>query len=83
MLHLDDIKGIIGQVLQLGEQVDSFDDSTQLLGSIPEFDSMAVVSVITAIEDTFGIIVDDDEISADIFETLGTLTEFVNDKLAS
>lgn len=83
MLHLEDIKGIIGQVLQLGEQVDSFDDSTQLLGSIPEFDSMAVVSVITAIEDTFGIIVDDDEISADIFETLGTLTEFVNDKLAS
>ena len=43
---------------------------------------MAVVNVITALEDHFGITVDDDEISAQTFETVGTLTDFVEQKLA-
>ncbi|MCB1728823.1 MAG: acyl carrier protein, partial [Gammaproteobacteria bacterium] len=49
--------------------------------SIPEFDSMAVVSVITALEDQLGIIVEDDDISGETFETLGNLTQFVQSKL--
>jgi acyl carrier protein len=42
---------------------------------------MAVVSVITSIEDNFGITVEDDEVSADVFETLGSLHRFVLAKL--
>jgi acyl carrier protein len=83
MVSVDDIKQIIGDVLQLGSSIDTFDESTPLLGSIPEFDSMAVVSVITAIEDNYGVIVEDDEINADVFETLGTLTEFVSAMVAA
>ncbi len=82
MVTLDDVKEIVGSVLQLGSRVDGFDRSTQLLGSVPEFDSMAVVSVITAIEDNFGIVVDDDEVSADIFETVGDLYDFVAAKVS-
>jgi acyl carrier protein len=44
---------------------------------------MAVVNVITALEDHFGISVDDDEISAKTFETLGSLAQFVEQKLAA
>jgi acyl carrier protein len=54
-------------------------DSAQL-GSIPELDSMAVVNLLTAIEEHFGIVVDDDEIGASAFETLGTLAAFVQQK---
>ena len=54
-----------------------------MLGSIPELDSMAVVNVITAMEERFGITVDDDEISADTFATLGSLVGFVKGKLDS
>lgn len=79
---LDQVTQIIGEVLQIGDRIAEFDTSTPLLGSIPEFDSMAVVGVITALEDNFGLEVDDDEISAEIFETVGTLLEFVNQKLA-
>jgi acyl carrier protein len=43
---------------------------------------MAVVSLITTLEDRFGIAVDDDEISGDTFATVGSLTEFVAGKLA-
>ena len=80
-ITLDQLKQIVGEVLQLGQRVVEFDDSTPLLGSIPEFDSMAVVSVITALEENYGVILEDDEISADIFETLGALHRFINDKV--
>ena len=54
---------------------------THLIGAIPEFDSMAVVSVITALEERFGIAVEDDEITAEVFQTVGSLTQFVEGKL--
>jgi hypothetical protein len=44
-----------------------------LLGSLPELDSMAVVTLIGALEEHFGIMVDDDDISASTFATLGSL----------
>ncbi|HEU4371926.1 MAG TPA: phosphopantetheine-binding protein, partial [Telluria sp.] len=59
----------------------ALNEHSALLGSIPELDSMAVVNLITALEEQFGISVDDDEISATTFETLGSLTAFVQQKL--
>lgn len=82
MVSLDEVKQIIGDVLQIGDRTNQMDASTTLLGGIPEFDSMAVVSVITALEDQLAVTVDDDEISADTFETLGNLHDFINEKLA-
>ena len=43
---------------------------------------MAVVGIITALEEHFGFVVDDDEISAETFASLGSLTTFVERKLA-
>ena len=82
MVVLDEVKGMLKDVLQLGTQADALDESSQLLGAIPEFDSMAVVGVITAMEERFGFEVDDDEISAEMFETVGGLCDFVNEKIA-
>lgn len=76
-----EVQVILGDVLQIGNRVEELELNSSLLGSIPEFDSMAVVSVITQLEDIFGFIVDDDEISADTFETLGSLCEFVDSKI--
>ena len=53
---------------------------TGLLGDLPEFDSMAVVSVLTAVEEQFGVVIDDDEVDASIFENVGTLVGFVKSK---
>jgi len=77
------IKHILDSVLNLGGRVEQFDASTPLLGHIPELDSMAVVTLITTLEEQFGIMVDDDEVSAETFETLGSLVEFVDTKLAA
>jgi acyl carrier protein len=82
MQHLAEVRNILSDVLSLGERKNQLKADSTLLGNIPELDSMAVVNVITALEDHFGITVDDDEISAQTFETLGSLTRFVEQKLA-
>jgi acyl carrier protein len=81
-MYLEDVKTILGDVLSLGDAKNALTAESALLGSIPELDSMAVVSLIAALEEHFGITVDDDEIAASTFETVGTLTAFVTQKLA-
>ena len=75
------VKQILMRNLNLCGQPDELTISSPLLGAIPELDSMAVVSIITALEEDFGFVIDDDEISADSFETLGSLVAFVERKL--
>ncbi len=72
------LSDILNSVLQIDKK---YTTETQLLGAIAEFDSMAVVGVITALEDQLGIQVDDDEISAEIFETFGSLWSFILTKI--
>jgi acyl carrier protein len=75
------VKNLLVQTLQLGPRADSLTPNSPLLGALPELDSMAVVTILTAMEEHFGFIVDDDEISADTFQTLGTLAAFVDHKI--
>lgn len=77
------ITSIVMDILQLKEEKTILLSETPLLGAIPEFDSMAVVSIITALEEKFDFFVDDDEIDAEIFETVGSLVVFVEQKLNS
>ncbi|MBA5687292.1 acyl carrier protein [Rugamonas apoptosis] len=80
MPPLEQVRTILSETLgvtQLGRERD-----TPLLGSVPELDSMAVAGVITALEQRFDIEVLDDEINARHFATLGTLSDFVQSKLA-
>lgn len=81
MATFEQVRQIVGDVLQLGDRTAKLAPDTALLGNIPEFDSMAVVGVITALEDQLGIIVEDDDITGETFETLANLTAFVQSKL--
>jgi acyl carrier protein len=73
---------LLDEVLSLNGRSSSFTRATHLLGAIPELDSMAVVSLITGLEDQFGIVVDDDDIDGSTFASVGSLTDFVAGKLA-
>ena len=75
------VKGLLAHTLQLGQRADGYSADSPLLGAIPELDSMAVVNVITAMEEHFGFVVHDDEINADVFATVGSLAGFVERKL--
>ena len=80
---LQEVRSLLDEVLSLGGRGQQFSTDTVLLGGIPEFDSMAVVSLITAIEDRFGIAVDDDEIDGSTFATVGSLASFIESKVAA
>lgn len=80
---IDDVRLLVGNALQLGARTQQLDASTALLGAIPELDSMAVTNVIAALEEHFGFSVADDEIGASTFATLGSLSEFVEQKLSA
>jgi len=74
---------VLDETLSLGGRGLQMTRATHLLGAIPELDSMAVVSVITSLEDRFGIVVDDDDIDGSTFATVGSLVDFVTAKLAA
>ena len=74
---------VVDEVLSLNGRSASFTRDTLLLGAVPELDSMAVVTLITTLEDHFGLVVDDDDIDGMTFATIGSLTDFVSGKLAA
>jgi acyl carrier protein len=80
-MYLDEVKTILIDVLSLGDAGQRLQADSPLLGSLPELDSMAVVSLVGALEDHFGIVIDDDDLSASTFETLGSLADFVAGKI--
>ena len=80
---LDELRAVLKDTLQLGSRSEALKETSPLLGSIAELDSMAVVTVMNAIEERFGFVIADDEVSADTFATLGTLVDFVENKIAN
>jgi acyl carrier protein len=77
-----EVLALLDEVLSLKGRSASFTLDTALLGAIPELDSMAVVALITSMEERFGFIVEDDEIDGAAFASVGTLVDFVETKLA-
>lgn len=74
---------VLDEVLSLNGRSAGFSRDTPLLGAIPELDSMAVVTLITTLEEQFGLVVDDDDIDGSTFATVGSLADFVNGKLVA
>ena len=78
-----EILSILDGVLNLNGRSAEFSEGTALLGAMPELDSMAVVALISSLEERFGFTVDDDEIDGATFSTLGSLIRFVDDKIST
>ncbi len=74
---------VLDEVLSLNGRASKFTRDTHLLGAIPELDSMAVVTLITTLEEQLGVVVDDDDIDGDTFGTVGSLVDFFSAKRSS
>ena len=83
MNTLKEVLSLLDEVLSLNGRSAAFSSSTLLLGAMPELDSMAVVLLISGLEDRFGFTIDDDEIEGSTFATVGSLVEFAKSKLLS
>ena len=72
------LRATLADVLALpAAQVAAFEAGTELLGALPEFDSMAVAGLFTALEERLGILIEDDEVDAEMLETYGSLLTFL------
>ncbi len=80
---IDAVRAVLIETLELAQQPEDLRAETELFGSLPELDSFGVVALVAALEDRFDITIDDDEFGAELFETVGTLTAFVEAKLVS
>jgi acyl carrier protein len=73
----DRVKVVLVKSLGLQDRAHTLDASTELFGSLPELDSMAVVTLAVNLEREFDFEIDDEDFTGDVFETIGTLAEFV------
>lgn len=81
MSVLPDVLQVLDEALALAGRSANFDADMPLLGALPELDSMAVVSLIAALEQHFGVMLPDDELDGSVFATVGSLAAFVDDVL--
>ena len=72
-------KKVLASNLQL--KGDELDEETPIAGEFPQFNSLSIAGIITAIESELDCEVEDEEISAEIFETVATLARFIESKL--
>ena len=78
----DKVRSILSDILGLSaEQVAAMDDDTELFGALPELDSMAVAGLLTEMEDRLDIMIDDDDIDGELFESFGSLVAFAKAKV--
>ena len=80
---IDAVRNVLIETLELQQSPEELTPDATLFGSLPELDSFGVVALVGALEDRFDITIDDDEFGAELFETVSTLTEFVDSKLPS
>jgi acyl carrier protein len=80
-LDIDAVKAVVVETLGV-DRADALDADTPLLGSLPELDSMAVLELVLELEQRFGIMIEGEDVTADVFETLGSLAAFVESKKA-
>ncbi len=56
----------------------TFSPQTQLFGSLTELDSLALVELICVIEERFDLEMDEDDITAEVFESVGSLAAYLD-----
>ena len=82
METLDAVRDVVVDTLGIQDRRRLLDAKTTLFGSLPELDSYGVLTLAMALETRFAFQIDDSEFSADVFETLGSLADFVDQKLS-
>lgn len=76
-----EISALLASTLGLGADAIAARADTPVLGVIPELDSMSVMTFLITLEEQYDIVIHDDEVDAAIFQTIGSLTEFLKSKL--
>lgn len=72
------VVAVLTRTLGIEDRYGSITRDTRLFGELPELDSLGVVELAAALEDRFGIVIDDEDFTGAVFESVGTLADFVD-----
>ncbi|WP_166389570.1 acyl carrier protein [Nocardioides ochotonae] len=72
------VRAVLARTLGIEDREEALGPDTALLGELPELDSLAVVELASALEEHFDIVIDDEDFTGEVFETLGSLAAFVS-----
>lgn len=73
------VRALLVDVLGLSKsRVAKFNDETELFGSLPEFDSMAVATLLTEMEERLGILIEDEDVEAEDLMSFGRLVSLAD-----
>ena len=73
---VDDVKAVVIKTLAIEDRADALDADTALT-AIPELDSLAILELVVELERRFGITVQDEDVTAEVFDTIGSLAAYV------
>ena len=68
---------VLTRTLGIEDRATTLTRDTGLFGELPELDSLGVVELAAALEYCFGIEIDDEDFTGEVFETVGSLTDFI------
>lgn len=77
---LADVIAVLTATLGIEHRAGELERDTGLFGELPELDSLGVVELVVALEQRFDIEIDDADLTGEVFETVGTLTDFVDER---
>jgi len=77
------VTDVIVRTLGIEDRAATVTASTPLFGAMPELDSLAVLDLVAHLEARFQISIDDEDITGEVFETVGSLAEFVQQSVAA
>lgn len=74
---------LLRSAVSLHNAVDSINQSTRLLGEGIGVDSLELLKVVTAVEQEFGLTIDDGELQLSDFQTVGSLVTFIQKQVSA
>ena len=76
------LRALLSDVLGLPrKRIAAFEADTELFGALPEFDSLAVATLLTGLEEKLHILIEDDDVEAEDFMIYGRLLAFAERKV--
>ena len=76
------VKQALVQGLQLNINPEDIADDESLFGAGLDADSIAALEIVFALEEEFGFEVEDEELQVDLFDSVQTLTAYIEERLA-
>jgi acyl carrier protein len=74
------VSDTLAEILGIEDRRDQLTADTELFGSLPELDSLSVLELATALETKYGVVIDDDDFTGEVFESIGSLADFLESR---